>query len=64
MSFWGILFLLLGLWALIAPQSLIDFKVKTAKMAGATFKTSKKTVTFYRYVGAGLLLLGLFLMFA
>ena len=62
MAFWGILFILLGLWCVLSPQSVIDFKVKAAKMMGTTLKFGKKAIKMYRYLGVFFIVLGLILM--
>jgi hypothetical protein len=58
----GVVFVLLGAWCFLAPQSVLAFKVKWAKLFGATLKGSKKTLTAYKYFGAVLAAVGLYFL--
>jgi hypothetical protein len=59
----SIVLILLGAWMFVSPKSAIDVKVWTAKQAGATLKATKKTETFFKYLGAAFVLVGLYMMF-
>jgi hypothetical protein len=59
----GLIILGVGIWATISPKGALDFKIKVGKSMGAKIIPSKKTYTYYRYVGIGLIVLGLLILF-
>ena len=55
----GVLFIIFGLWVFLFPKSALNMKIKWAKLFGAKLTVSKKTETFYKYVGIVAIVVGL-----
>lgn len=58
----GLVLLAVGLWVFFDPKGALDMKVKMAKMWGIKMIPSKKTYQMYKYFGAILAAIGVFII--